>query len=177
MIIAIDESLKIPCFINVINLVDAERSGNNLLSVTGKIKNMKVKCLLDTGAIVSTISRRMANKLNLSKHDTSIKIRTAENNVSQALGVVKNVVIDIRDHKCKMPELVIMDNDYDIILGINYFKAMSAGVIFKNNKTFLKFFKYVTDESDSDDDDLCLFLTRPTSRTGARSSKRCQCCR
>jgi predicted aspartyl protease len=139
--------------INVINLVDAERSGNNLLSVTGKIKNMKVKCLLDTGAIVSTISRRMANKLNLSKHDTSIKIRTAENNVSQALGVVKNVVIDIRDHKCKISELVILDNDYDIILGINYFKAMSAGVIFKNNKTFLKFFKNETDESDSNDED------------------------
>ncbi len=46
-----------------------------------------------------------------------------------------------------------MDNDYDIILGINYFKAMSAGVIFKNNKTFLKFFKNETDESDSNDDD------------------------
>ena len=118
--------------INVINLVDANDSGVKLPSVEGKIKNKMVKCLLDTGAIVSTISRKLANELKLSKHDTKIRIKTADNNVTQALGVVKNVEIIIRNQKCKMKELVIMDNEYDIILGVNYFEAMSAGIIFKN---------------------------------------------
>jgi hypothetical protein len=53
--------------------------------------------------------------------------------------VVKNVEIIIRDQNCKMKELVIMDNEYDIILGVNYFEAMS-GMIFKNGRKILKFF-------------------------------------
>jgi hypothetical protein len=90
---------------------------------------------------VSTISRKIANELKLSKHDTKLRIKTADNHVSQAIGIVKNVEIDINNHKCKMKELVIMDNEYDIILGVNYFEAMNAGIIFRNNKKYLKFYK------------------------------------
>ena len=125
--------------INVLNVISAEKCSDKVLSIKGDVNGKKIRALLDTGAVVSTISLKLVKKLDLKVVPTEIKIKTAENNISKALGVVNKVTITIEKHACDMNELIVIDNDHDLILGINWFEATSASLIFKNGRRFLKF--------------------------------------
>jgi predicted aspartyl protease/transposase InsO family protein len=121
--------------INVLSLKNDEK----LMMVPGMIENVGVEALLDTGASVSTISRELVNKLSLKIDKTSTKIQTADNKIIPAIGIVKNVKLKICNNTCKL-DLVVMDNSYDIICGVNWFKKVAATIFFtEEGKTMLKF--------------------------------------
>jgi hypothetical protein len=53
------------------------------------------------------------------------KIQTADNKIIPAIGIIKNVKLKICNSTCKI-DLLVMDNSYDVICGVNWFKKVAA---------------------------------------------------
>ena len=86
--------------------------------------------LIDSGSMTSTISRRIVerSKLLMNSSDTIIKTLS---NTNQVIGITNNVTVDVQDHKCRL-KFYVIESDHDFILGLNWFHAMEAGLVFKD---------------------------------------------
>ena len=117
----------------------AIRNDEKLMKVPGKIESYAIEALLDTGASVSTISKVLVDKLSLRIEKITTKIQTADNKIIPAIGIIRNVKLKICNNTCKI-DFLVMDNSYDIICGVNWFKKVAASIFFtEEGKTMLKF--------------------------------------
>lgn len=151
--------------IETINLVNAAAATKELLFVDARIVTeglvIKVKALLDPGATISTISNKLVKQHRIAVRESDTVIQTI-NNSSKALGWTEAMEIDVHSHICKVPFYVIEKDHYDLILGLNWFHALGAGVKVCEGRPMLTFSEEsfaLDDLTPVDDDEVKLDLT------------------
>jgi hypothetical protein len=147
--------------VQLLNNITAEASSDKLLKIAVEILHeegkIKGKALIDPGSMVSTISKRLAIKYKLKINQSDTIIKTL-NRSSVVVGVTDLVKVNTRDHICKM-KMYVIDNDYDFILGLNWFNAMSAGLIIREGRPILQFSaeSLYLDEDDDENEETDLY--------------------
>ena len=121
-----------------INAVHGDTSSYGLLTVNGLLDGFKVRALLDPGSMICMVSTHVAYKYKLPVRESDAKIETVVQN-SSVVGITDKLLIDINGHSCYM-KFYVLDNKYDVILGVNWFQAVGAGVhMNKDGNNYLKF--------------------------------------
>jgi hypothetical protein len=112
--------------LNVLTIYNSESFGQ-LVMVPAYIYGRKVFALLDTGASVCLISKRVADNLNLNIETDDSKVVMASNETTRSLGIARNVSIKICSFVCKL-DFIILDCVYDVIIGTPWFTKSCAGL-------------------------------------------------
>ena len=121
------------------NMIKANTASSQLLTVNAKIYDKFCLALLDPGSMVCTISKKLVDELCLKINESFDVLETAGENTSKVIGITDQIEIEVKNRKCSV-KFYVLDNKYDVILGLNWFQAMSAGVfIDKNGRKVLKF--------------------------------------
>ncbi|KAI8328220.1 hypothetical protein EDC96DRAFT_549417 [Choanephora cucurbitarum] len=97
-------------------------------AVTAKIKNQDVGVLADTGAMISTINRRVADDLGLELEDEADSCIEYGNKSREVVNKSTKVSmkIDGQDYECKF--LVVNKQNVPVILGMDFFIAADITV-------------------------------------------------
>jgi hypothetical protein len=115
--------------VNVLTIYSSDSFGE-LVMVPAYIHGFKVSALLDTGASVCLISKKVANRLNLAIEPDDSKVVMASNETANSIGVARNVSIKICSFVCKL-DFIILDCVYDVIIGSPWFTKSCAGLIWR----------------------------------------------
>ena len=109
--------------INTVNV----KGNQKLMSVQAKIDGKLLECVIDTGATVSIMSKRIAEKNNVEFSKKTTEIRLANGKVIRGLITVPlDVIIESRYSKMKF---VVMENDkIDVLLGLDWLVHNKASV-------------------------------------------------
>jgi len=100
----------------------------SLLGVEGKLDDKKVKFYFDTGATVSFVSSRTAERLELDVLPSDVMVKVANNSITNVKGKTKALNVDISGHTC-MLEFVVMDHDdHEALLGLDWFGLCGASI-------------------------------------------------
>ena len=112
----------------------------NLIHINGKINNIPIKILIDTGATTSIIFRHSINRLNIN-YLIDTEEQTNLNGIGQeiSIGRLWYIKLDINNYLYPV-SLIVSQNkilDYDIILGINFLQTYDSIINFKTNQLIL----------------------------------------
>lgn len=100
-----------------------------LLVIDGRIDGHYVRRMaFDLGATTSIMSKRIAEKFNFKIIPSTARIQIADNTIVDVIGKTKNLDIDIEGNKCTLSFLVFDHREYDILLGLDYFRKTGAGI-------------------------------------------------
>ena len=121
---------------------------NIIPKIKGLINKKEILCLLDSGASISLMSKNAADMLKIKILKSNEKIKSSTNTIQNVVGKVSNIEIEISDRKTIMEFLIVEHDDFDILLGVNWFKKVKAGVfpgadeflVFNDNDEFVKTF-------------------------------------
>ena len=142
-------SNKYSRFENVNIVLTCENLRINIIpKIKGIISNKEILCLLDSGASISLMSKNAADKLKIKILKSNEKIKSSTNNIQNVVGKVSNIEIEISGRKTIMEFLIVEHDDFDILLEVNWFKKVKAGVfagadeflVFNDNEEFVKTF-------------------------------------
>ena len=99
-----------------------------MLKIKGTLNEINVDFFFDSGATTSIISQRIVKQHNLQILPSSVQIKSANNSVDTVIGITESLRINVENHICNL-QLLIMDLDqYDVLLGLNWFQATKAGL-------------------------------------------------
>ena len=99
-----------------------------MLKIKGSIDDMPVDCYFDSGATTSIISHKIIKKYKIPILSSTVQIKSANNSVDTVIGITPLLCINFENHISHL-QLLIMDLDqYDILLGLNWFQATKAGL-------------------------------------------------
>ena len=99
-----------------------------MLKIRGSINDINVDFYFDSGATTSIISHRIVKLHNLQILPSTVQIKSANNSIDTVIGITDSLRINVENHICNLP-LLIMDLDqYDVLLGLNWFQATKAGL-------------------------------------------------
>ena len=115
--------------LNVLTIYNSDSFGQ-LVMVPAYIYGRKALALLDTGASVCLLSKRVADSLNLVIEPDDSKVVMASNETTCSLGIARNVSIKICSFVCKL-DFIILDCVYDVIIGTPWFTKSCAGLIWR----------------------------------------------
>ena len=101
---------------------------NSILSTEALVDGHAVQVSFDSGATASIISNDVVKKYSLKTLTSDIKVKTADNSVSNVIGVTEEVTIEVHGHICKLSLLIMDHEDHDVLLGLNWFAATGAGL-------------------------------------------------
>ena len=114
-----------------VNVISASNTSENLIKIPVTVNGMECKALLDTGAMVSVISENVVRKLTkvnkIAAEKSNIKITTILNESSEENNVTNLVDLIVYGNEFKM-KFIILESNYDLILGMNWFQAAQAGI-------------------------------------------------
>ena len=83
---------------------------------------MRSSIFFDSGATSSLIALRLVKQFQVEILPSSVQIKSANNEVNPVVG------INIHNHFCDLPLLVMDLHDYDVLLGLNWFEKTKAGI-------------------------------------------------
>ena len=138
------------------NVVTASISVDKLLTIKGHINDVEGRALLDTGSSVSVISLSMVRELNIKYGYSDLVVNTIINKSATVLGMTEELEVNIKEHCCLI-RFYVLDNKYEMLLGLNWFEAVGAGVsISTEGKRILKFSsdKYDLDAEEALEDEI-----------------------
>ena len=115
--------------VNAVEVLVNSVSNENAMRVDGYVNGNKVEFILDSGAAISVINERVLNKYNMSIFKTNQKIKTATNDVRNAIGTTGNVRVEIKGQVVEMQFLIVDHDDHEALLGYDWFMATGAGII------------------------------------------------
>ena len=99
-----------------------------MLKISGLLNNFTVDFYFDSGATTSIVSHRIVQKYNIPILPSQTQIRSANNAVDTVIGITPSLTINVENHVCTL-QLLIMDlQQYDVLLGLNWFQATKAGL-------------------------------------------------
>ncbi|CAG8781668.1 772_t:CDS:1, partial [Acaulospora morrowiae] len=123
----------------------------NQVSSADMLKTTAAKCyvrvgdktmvaVLDTGAAVSIITKRLADKLRLTINEKSTSVVvTANRTRERTLGKIKDVGITIQGVTIPVKLRVIESRDETLLLGTDWFQKTKARIHFDEQKIFLRY--------------------------------------
>ncbi|CAF1017672.1 unnamed protein product [Brachionus calyciflorus] len=103
-------------------------SSDSILSIVGFVNGTPVKLALDSGAVESIISNKIVERLGLKIYESNVQVKTATDDVKKVLGETEEVNVEIEGHTCRMSFLVLDMEDYEVLLGLNWFEQTGAGI-------------------------------------------------
>ncbi|CAF0965908.1 unnamed protein product [Brachionus calyciflorus] len=106
-------------------------SSDSILSIVGFVEESLVKLALDSGAVESIISNKIVERLGKKSYESNVQVKTATDDVKKVLGETEEVNVDIEGHTCRMSFLVLDMEDYEVLLGLNWFEQTGAGILRK----------------------------------------------
>ena len=87
-----------------------------MLKIRGSINDINVDFYFDSGATTSIISHRIVKLHNLQILPSTVQIKSANNSIDTVIGITDSLRINVENHICNLP-LLIMDLDqYDVLL-------------------------------------------------------------
>jgi predicted aspartyl protease len=116
---------NIPVFI-----CQALREGRHetLLTVNGHLNGNKVSFAIDSGATMSILSYKTAEKLGIEAKESNFKIKMANSIITNAIGITDELEINIQGHYCRLQFLVINHEDNDALLGLDWLVMTEASI-------------------------------------------------
>jgi hypothetical protein len=109
-------------------LTCTENQVTNMMHVTGSINGAYMQLYFDSGATTSVMSSRAAKKHNFNIIDANVRVKVANNEVTQAVGVTEKCVVNVHNHTCEIKFIVMDHDDHDVLLGLDWFMATGAGL-------------------------------------------------
>lgn len=113
----------------------------NSILVDGKINNIPIKILFDTGADLSVISNTAVDKLNMNDMiDTQAStICKGVNGMAMTLGELWFIELEIANNIFPVKLTVLRTDfiDYDMIIGLNFMRSYKARIDFVSNEIIL----------------------------------------
>jgi predicted aspartyl protease len=105
----------------------------------GKIGGLPVNIIIDTGAGICIMSKRLLKKLGWTIYKASqMALVVADGRKAVALGEMCNVVIEVGGAQIPT-DMVIMDSDsYDVILGMNWLENAQADIRIGESQMIIK---------------------------------------
>jgi len=105
-----------------LNVCEENDEVTKLMVTDGYINKIHLKKIaFDIGATTSIMSERVAKEHRIPLNDTQVKIRVADGREAKVIGITDNVQVRIKNHKTKLRFVVINHNEYDVLLGLDYF--------------------------------------------------------
>jgi hypothetical protein len=99
-----------------------------MLKINGLLNDLPVDFYFDSGATTSIISNNIVQKYSIPILPSQTQIHSANNSVDTVLGITPPLAINVENHVCNL-QLLIMDlEQYDVLLGLNWFQATKAGL-------------------------------------------------
>ena len=87
-----------------------------------------VFCTLDCAASVSMMSLHTAKQNNFDILQSDIKIKSANNAITDVVGITKPLLIDIHGHATSIEFVILHNDDHEILLGLDWFMQTGASV-------------------------------------------------
>ncbi len=111
-----------------INMVDSNvKGGQNLMIVKGKIDGRLYNCVIDTGATVSIMSKRVADRTNVQLIRKTPEIRLADGQIIK--GAMTKPLKTLIKGISVMLQFVVMENDeLDILIGLDWIHFTKASI-------------------------------------------------
>jgi hypothetical protein len=132
-----------------VNIVEEEK--NKLLMINGKINGKIIKRIIfDIGATTSIMAEKTAKKFGFKINSCESRVKVADDRVIEVLGKSEPLLINIREHVCKISFLILKHDEYDVLLGLDYFNETGLGIYPKQ-----RLLKYPDEDihlSESEDD-------------------------
>jgi metal-dependent hydrolase (beta-lactamase superfamily II) len=120
------------------NICEDDEEVTKLIITDGYVNNIHLKKIaFDIGATTSIMSERIVREHNIPLNDTHIKIKVADGREAKVIGITDGLKVKIKNHKTKLKFIVISHNEYDILLGLDYFNKTGLGIFPKHR--LLKF--------------------------------------
>ena len=108
-------------------------NADSLLMVQALVRKNPIWCAIDCGALESVLSYRVAKELGIAVVQSSKRIKSVNNQVTDVVGETENVEIDIENYKTVMSFSVIDLEDYDIHLDLDWLRSAGVNVDYSNN--------------------------------------------
>lgn len=105
--------------------------------VQAQVKKNPIWCAIDCGALESVLSYRVIRELGIDVVQSSKKIKSVNNQVTDVVGETENVEIDIENYKTVMSFIVIDLEDYDILLGLDWLRSERVSIDYCKEMMFL----------------------------------------
>ena len=112
-------------------------NADSLFMVQAQVKKNPIWCAIDCGALESVLSYRVARELGIDVVQSSKKIKSVNNQVTNFVGETENVEIYIENYKTVMSFIVIDLEDYDILLGLDWLRSERVSIDYCKEIMFL----------------------------------------
>ncbi len=103
-------------------------NSNNLLSTLGTINDIPISMTLDTAATTCVMAEKVAKANNFRLRKSNVLVKLANNETVNVLGVTEKLKIDVKGHSCDLEMFVLPNNDFSVLLGLNWFNKMNVSV-------------------------------------------------
>ena len=103
-------------------------NSNNLLSTLGTINDIPITMTLDTAATTCVMAEKVAKANNFRLRKSNVLVKLANNETVNVLGVTEKLKIDVKGHSCDLEMFVLPNNDFSVLLGLNWFNKMNVSV-------------------------------------------------
>ena len=113
--------------VNVASVIK-ETNVDSLLTVAGKINGVALSLALDSGATACILSSKIAKRYKFNVIESDVRVKVADGEVVQIVGITEPVTIDVQGHSCTMEMYVMEHDDHDALLGLSWFMATGAGI-------------------------------------------------
>ena len=100
-----------------LQIVEADLQGAHLKRV-----------VFDIGATISILAERVAKANNFRLRYTNTRIKFFDGRTIKAKGTTNRLVLDILGHRTRMSFTVVDVDDYDMMIGKDYFKRTGVGI-------------------------------------------------
>ena len=100
-----------------------------LIYIEVSIKGRKLNALIDIGAFDVFISEEAATKLNLKLEKSQGWLKIVNSNKVSTAGIARGVNLSIRAWKGKEDIEVIPLDDYELVIGMNFFDRIDASIV------------------------------------------------
>lgn len=94
----------------------------------GFANDRKLRFAFDTGATISIISYTQVVKYGFHVNESSVKFKSADGRINRVTGVTDPLQIRIADTVVEMTLAIIKNDENDVLLGLDWFKAANAGI-------------------------------------------------
>jgi hypothetical protein len=110
----------------------------SILGTDGYVNEIKLKVSFDSGATATIIAYDVAERDYFKILPSEVKVKTADNTVSEVIGVTELMTVKIQGHICKLRFLIMDHEDHKVLLGLDLFIATGAGLFIRSQSLTLK---------------------------------------
>ena len=146
--------------VNVASII-GDNNVDSLLMVKGSVNGINLNLALDSGATACVLSHKIAKIHKFKILESNIKVKVADNEIVQVIGITEPVRIDVHGHTCILEMYVLEHDDHDALLGLSWFMATGAGIfpgegILRFNDEIIRLEQYNSQDSEDSEYDMIL---------------------